>query len=318
MPDDSASTLPALLAARAESAPAAPWLIYRDDLDWAWYSSSQVADYVARLAAELNVEPGCPFSVGARLDPSTLALDLAVQARGGVVVSRTVGAPTSMGDRDPIQECEPVRSRLRRWHPATIEQQHAARSAVTIGDGDQAVVLGPQALATRWTSIDTQWRGLSTVEKPVALVCGTLRDLGVRALVGWSLRRGAALALEPDASLAAQAISWVRPHLAVVPRASRDEVVAALAEQKKRWRRLVLLGLAEEPQLAGDTGTVCEDSEASRTTADAVQTGSRVAAGLEARWLRTEPHERTGCDPQYSARDVGDGEPVPIGESTNE
>lgn len=289
-------SLPALLAARAESAPAAPWLIYRDRLDWAWHSCAQVADRVARLAAGLKVAPGRPVPVDGRLDPTAIAVDIGVQACGGVATASA--AVTETGD--PVA----VRSRLDRWQPTAIDLRLAARSAAEVVVGGQPVALDPAALWARCACIDEQWQAGRTVEKPVALICGTLRDPGVRSLVAWTLVRGAALALEPDAALAAQAVSWVRPHVAVVPRGAIDAVCDAVVGQKKRWRRLVLLGISEEPGPDSRSEPARQATEPGATVAASVASGDDFGHRLGVRWLRTAPSLPRSWDP----RDSGEGD----------
>jgi len=257
VPDDLARNLPALLAARAESAPAAPWLIYRHRLDWSWRSCEQVADQVARIASDLDVEAGTRFAVPQQLDPDGIALDVSVQSRGGTAVAVAEVESTARLDLPA------VRSRLHRWQPIAIDLRYAGRSAVEVTLGAAPAVLAPEAMAARIASVDSQWRPFADLRKPVALACGTLRDPGVWTLVAWTLTRGAVLALEPDPALAAQAVGWIRPHIAIVPQATIVAVHEAVAKQKKRWRRLVLIGVGEEgPSHDGDA--VCSAAVAAQ------------------------------------------------------
>jgi len=217
--------LSALLAARAAAAPEEPWLIFRAALDWGWRSWSQVADQVARIAASLTPEVGAEVRIARHLDADTIAYLLAVEACGACAVPAAGVAVRA----------QPVRSRLKRWQPVRI----AVRDASAAGAPG-----GTEVPAERVNALD---RALAAVrQRPIALACGSLADPGIRALLAWTLRAGAVLALEPDAGLAAQATVWIRPHLAVVPRACLDSVGTRVMAQKPRWRRLLMLASAED------------------------------------------------------------------------
>lgn len=170
------------------------------------------------------------MAIPTRLTTDNLIAGLAAEASGVEVVDGDSTA-TSASDRPKVAA---PRSRIRTWTPKSI----------SLGSDVEGTA------ASMVAAVEDALPVASLPERPVGLACGRTRDPGVRLLVAWSLVRGAPLALEPNADLAASAIVWVRPHVAVAPEESIVEVLGGLQGQKARWRRLRFVANSEGTPIA--------------------------------------------------------------------
>lgn len=207
-------------------------------------------DQVARgVAAARRLEPGRVVHAPDTLTADHLAIDLALQGAGLVVMPGSAAAPpdelatpratlANGGEGSPgdVISIPDVRSRLERWEPVEVLLDRAHAGSVLLA-GDPGVRLGPVAQLDAARSFGASVGAIGAA-RPIVTATGTLGQAGVRTVLDWALSTGAALALDERASTFPDAVVWTRPHVAAGPAALLDEALPGVEEQGKRWRRL--------------------------------------------------------------------------------
>lgn len=269
------STVSAILD-HARRSPEQPWLFFRPELDWRWYSWRQVAAQVASgpVAAGGSADLGAAAlgSGGAVVYPSyahpdVLGFDLAVSAAGlapaplapqlwppSRALLETVGA-VALGRLGhgllglPKRAADPAGATLPRLQPASPpgpfeRSAPVAPPAVPPGAvwlstaGDPRCVSQPELCA----AVEASFGSLPTPERRDVVVVGRcLAEPFERLLVSWAALTGAALILEPEAAraLPVETIRWVRPTLLHGTAAELCELQTRLLP---RFRRSRLVG----------------------------------------------------------------------------
>lgn len=237
--DEGPTTLPAMLAARAASAPEEPWLFYHLGWDWHWLSWSQSAHQVAAGARELRRSGTAGrdlVAFAARFEPDAIASALAILAAGAVAVhdDSETGAV----------DVPPAPSRLDRWTP-DLEALGGDRRP-------DDLVFGARTGTDLRAAVDRWRRTLPPLSpkpggRPVVLASASVGRATWEVLVAWTLRTGAAWVLEDDPDAFVSALLRNRPTLIVAP--GSDAGLAALALEDKshrRWHRLLAVGLTDD------------------------------------------------------------------------
>lgn len=225
-------SLPSALADHAAATPEEPWLFARADDDWRWRSWNQVADQVARGAAELcRLEPAVRVAGADLLHPEAVALALAVQAAGGVAVPAGAG--------DPAIVLPPVRSRLSRWTPELDALRHTNPDALAFPGRTHRDLW---EAASAWSARFPPPRG-----RPIVLASPEIGRVHRQVLLAWTLATGAAWVLEDDPIAFLPAVLRNRPTRVVAPGADLALLATALRERRhRRWHRLEAVGVTDD------------------------------------------------------------------------
>jgi len=251
----STKSLPALLAARAESCPQDPWLFQVELLEWRWRSWVRIAEQAAGAAAALaHLPAGTRVGLDGRPGADAVTLDLAVQAADLVSMplcgenprerAREAGCAAWLeAGSSPVEEmaleglerisAPPVRPRLEPWPQGleiTLPEGRGGVVAEGREIGQDTLLAQAQALAERIPSLG---------ERHVAFGFWGLDHPGGRAFAAWSLVTGAALLLEPQADAVPPGLLWTRPSVVHARAEELEAVAAALADRsRRRWSRL--------------------------------------------------------------------------------
>ncbi len=237
----------ALLAQRARDAGYEPWLFHRDGWDWCWRSWAQAADQVARGAAALRRQAAGSQRAGhaARQHPDAVAAGLAIRAagvsampvRGGRSRAARLGCEVwvEVGDAAPEPEATPGRVMLppalspiekAPLEPLVLE---ATPGPVRLPDLGELSPAESIAAAERLDGSLATGRG-----RPVVCAAPDLEPPDVHLLETWTLVRGAAWVLEPQASAFVETVLWARPTVVWAPAAELERLVARIATRKHR------------------------------------------------------------------------------------
>lgn len=252
-----------------------PWVFYPHGPDWRWRSWKQVADQVARGAAQLgDLPPGSRVGFHARPTPDALAADLAIQTAGLVAVP--IAAPQAAAARQaaihhhctrwlttpeaPLPASLPVA-----WEDVALEDgalpavrppwargawqevaPPAAPAALVAAWQDQPCLLPAAALAAAVEALASQVP--SAPIRHVLLTASGLDTLSGRLVVAWTLATGAALVVEAEPERLPASLQWTRSTLVEVGAGDLSAVAKAAARIKPRWQRLrAVLTAAEQP-----------------------------------------------------------------------
>ncbi len=239
----------AILAERAESAGYEPWLFHRDGWDWKWRSWGRVADHVARGVETLRGASTQPRRAGydCRQHPDSVTVGLAIQAAGWAAVP-VIGGPsqaqavgcdvwvsgseseTSTSDIERI-ELPPVSSPIERAEPRPLVlAPESSETSMTLPQTKQILAADLVASAKQ---LDLR---LPADRWPIVCAAPNLRTDDARLLEVWTLVRGAAWVLEPEASAFVETVLWARPTL-VWGQAKELESLATRLQSRKHRRR---------------------------------------------------------------------------------
>ncbi len=256
-PSDAATPL-AVLARRAGLTPYEPWLFHRDGWDWRWLSWSRAADQVARGAAVLRdaglrdavlrdaVAGGSRVGYRTRQHPDAVACGLAIQAAGLIAV--------------PIRGDRPEATRLGCGVWAEVEEAAGQVPAPTLDRVALPAALSPlertqplplelgapsggiylpgigEFLPGPWLQAVERLDGSLPPAAKRAIVCASpeLDPPAAQLLEAWTLLRGAAWVLEPDAAAFVETVLWARPTLVWGSAAELEQLAARMGTRKHR------------------------------------------------------------------------------------
>ncbi len=189
--------LPAALERHAAADPEEPWLFRAEGWDWVWHPWGELAGW-RRTWSERIAMLGSGLPAGARVafrycsDPSSVILDLAIQAAG--FASVPVADPARRRADEAWIDFAGNELRLRPGEGAGIDAAATdaalAAAAERIGEA-----IGPAPKGKR----------------EIVVLGGSLGEPAERAMLAWATLTGAAVVLEPAPALRAATASWVRP-----------------------------------------------------------------------------------------------------------
>ncbi len=239
-----AATPLSILAGRARAAVYEPWLFHRDGWDWRWRSWARVADHVARGVEVLraHAEPRTA-AYPDRQHPDAVTAGLVIRAAGWTAVpaggphaapALDCGVWVAVGDGAPAAEIEsvalpPALSAVDRTLPRPLELPAAPGSVQLPGfpEGEPA-----ESIAAAERLDGTLAHGSS---RPIVCAVPDLEPCAAHLLETWTLLRGAAWVLEPEASAFVETVLWARPTV-VWGRAAELERLAARLQVRKHRR----------------------------------------------------------------------------------
>ena len=219
--------LPAALERHAAADAEEPWLFRAEGWDWVWHPWGELAGWrrawserITRLGAGLP--PGSRVAFRYCSDPSSVILDLAIQAAG------LASVPLS----DPAQ---------RRVDEAWIDFQ-GNELVLQSGEGAVADLAGTDAALAAAAERVAAAIGppLKKTQREIVVLGGPLGEPAERAMLTWATLTGAAVVLEPDPALRAATAAWVRPTVFHGTPAEIADLRGRVKERGKRrpFRRL--------------------------------------------------------------------------------
>lgn len=189
--------LPAALERHAAADPEEPWLFRAEGWDWVWHSWGELAGW-RRAWSERIATLGSGLPGGARVafrycsDPSSVILDLSIQAAGFVSV--------------PVQD--PAK---RRADEAWIDfQGNELRLQLGEGAGVDAAGKDAELVATA-ERVGEAIGPAPKKHREIVVLGGPLGEPAERAMLAWATLTGAAVVLEPAPALRAATAAWMRP-----------------------------------------------------------------------------------------------------------
>ncbi len=252
----------ALLAERARAAVYEPWLFHRDGWDWRWRSWGRVADHVARGVEVLraHAEPRTA-AYPDRQHPDAVTAGLVIRAAGWTAVpadgphaAPALGCSVwvEIGDSAPAAEIEsvvlpPALSAVDRTPPRPLELPVAPGSVRLPGspEGEPAASI---ATAER---LDASLAAGS--RRTIVCAAPDLDPGAAHLLETWTLVRGAAWVLEPEATAFVETVLWARPTVAWGRAAELERLAARLQVRKhRRHNRLTSVVAAGDEALDPD------------------------------------------------------------------
>jgi len=190
--------LPAALERHAAADPEEPWLFRAEGWDWVWHPWGELAGWRRAWSARIAALAG-GLPVGARVafrycsDPSSVILDLAVQAAG--FASVPVANPEERRADEAWIDFQGNELRLQRGDGAVADR--AGTDAELAAAAERVVaMIGP---------------ALKAKQREIVVLGGPLGEPAERAMLTWATLTGAAVVLEPDPALRAATAAWVRP-----------------------------------------------------------------------------------------------------------
>lgn len=223
--------LPAALERHAAADAGEPWLFRAEGWDWVWHPWGELAGWrrawsarIATLGAELPVGLRETARVAFRYcsDPSSVILDLAVQAAG--FASVPLSDPAQRRVDEAWIEFEGNELRLQPGAGATEDvagtDARLAAAAERVGEA-----IGPAPKKTK---------------REIVVLGAPLGEPAERAMLTWATLSGAAVLLEPDPALRAATAAWARPTVFHGTPAEIADLRARVKERGKRrpFRRL--------------------------------------------------------------------------------
>jgi hypothetical protein len=192
--------LPAALERHAAADPEEPWLFRAEGWDWVWHSWGELAGWrrawsarIAALAGELPAGARVAFRYCS--DPSSVILDLAIQAAG--FASVPVADPAQRRVDEAWIDFEGNELRLHPGTGAIADVAHLAETDAGLAAAAERVgaAIGPALKKHR----------------EIVVLGGPLAEPAERALLTWATLSGAAVVLEPAPALRAATAAWARP-----------------------------------------------------------------------------------------------------------
>jgi hypothetical protein len=213
--------LPAALEHHAAADPEEPWLFRAEGWDWVWHPWGELAGWRRAWSARIaslgsGLPPGARVAFRYCSDPSSVILDLAIQAAG------FASAPVT----DPAQRRADEAWIDFQGNELRLQPGKGAVADLAASDADLAAAaervreaIGPAPKAK---------------QREIVVLGGPLGEPAERAMLAWATLTGAAVVLEPDPALRAATAAWVRP---TVFHGTPGEIADLWGRVKERGKR---------------------------------------------------------------------------------
>ena len=232
--------LPAALERHAAADPEEPWLFRAEGWDWVWHSWGELAGWRRAWSGRIAAL-GAGLPSGARVafrycsDPSSVVLDLAIQAAGFLPVP--VADPGTRREGDAWIDFAGNELRLRPGDGAT-EEVAGIDTALAAAAERVGAAIGPAPKGKR----------------EIVVLGGPLGEPAERAMLAWATLTGAAVVLEPDPALRPATAAWARPTVFHGTPAEIADLRSRVKERGKRrpFRRLRTMLVTGAEELAAE------------------------------------------------------------------
>lgn len=249
-------SLPSALLRRAASDPEEPWLFRSEGWDWPWQPWGEIARRVSFWAERLSIlPPGTRIAFADLPRPTTVVLDLAVQAAGLVAVPAR-----NEGDLEGCRIWVDLETDPDSGAPAGIERLRLpAFDASGVGAGLVPARAGGVVVRREGHAVELSQPDLIALAervqaeippppKPVReiLVAGrSLADFADRALLAWATMTGAALLVSPSPESRVATAAWARVTVFHGTAAEISALRAMVEKGSRFWRLRAVLGVGE-------------------------------------------------------------------------